>query len=83
MADVSSSADSPDPFASDPPFDEGPEADRTRDVPPWEQQADDSIGDVSPSVAVDVARMWVQQHQKASMLGAFAVGVFAGAMLRQ
>jgi hypothetical protein len=38
--------------------------------------------DVSPSFALDVARLWVQRHQKASMLGAFAVGVFVGALLR-
>lgn len=34
------------------------------------------------SLTVDMARMWVREHQKASMLGAFAVGVFAGAWLR-
>lgn len=34
------------------------------------------------SLSVDMARMWVREHQKASMLGAFAVGVFAGAWLR-
>ena len=39
--------------------------------------------DLSSSVAVDMARLWVQRHQKATMLGAFAVGVFVGAMLRE
>jgi hypothetical protein len=34
------------------------------------------------SLAVDMARMWVREHQKASMLGAFALGVFAGAWMR-
>ncbi len=44
--------------------------------------SDQPAGDeMSPSFALDMARLWVQQHQKASMLGAFAVGVFIGAML--
>lgn len=34
------------------------------------------------SMVGDMARMWVREHQKASMLGAFAIGVFAGAWLR-
>jgi hypothetical protein len=37
---------------------------------------------MSPSFALKMARLWVQRHQKASMLGAFAVGVFIGAMVR-
>lgn len=36
----------------------------------------------SMTFAADVAKIWIQEHQKASMLGAFAVGVFVGAMLR-
>lgn len=36
-----------------------------------------------PSIAVDVARYWVKDHQKASMLGAFGVGVFVGVLLRE
>jgi hypothetical protein len=38
--------------------------------------------DRSASMALDMARLWVQQHQKAAMLGAFAVGTFVGALLR-
>lgn len=34
------------------------------------------------SLMLDMARLWVREHQKASMLGAFAVGVFAGSWLR-
>lgn len=29
-----------------------------------------------------MARVWVREHQKASMLGAFALGVFTGAWFR-
>lgn len=36
----------------------------------------------SASLAADVAKLWIQEHQKKSLLGAFAVGVFVGAMLR-
>lgn len=44
--------------------------------------AGSSAGIAPASLAVDIAKIWVQEHQKASMLGAFAVGVFVGAMLR-
>ena len=54
----------------------------------WDENGPDPMDDdpmtedLSSSVALDMARLWVQRHQKASMLGAFAVGVFVGAMLR-
>lgn len=88
MTAPSSSADSPDPFASGSAFDEEADAGEAGDVPPWEEQRGDSIDqgsidEFSPSFATEMARMWVKRHQKASMLGAFAVGVFAGAMLRE
>lgn len=35
------------------------------------------------SLALEMAQVWVEEHQKASMLGAFAVGVFVGALLRK
>lgn len=34
------------------------------------------------SFALNVARTWVKDHQKASMLGAFATGVVLGALVR-
>jgi hypothetical protein len=34
------------------------------------------------SFALDMARMWVKEHQTSVMLGAFAVGVAAGALFR-
>ena len=39
-------------------------------------------GGLSASLAKDMARSWVRQHQKATMVGAFGLGVFAGVMLR-
>lgn len=33
-------------------------------------------------MAWDMARMWVKEHQTATMLGAFAAGVFVGAYVR-
>jgi hypothetical protein len=39
-------------------------------------------GGLSSSLATDMARSWVRQHQKATMIGAFGVGVFVGVMLR-
>lgn len=41
-----------------------------------------SAEDASTSFYLDMAKLWVQEHKKASMLGAFAVGVFVGALLR-
>lgn len=56
---------------------------RDTDAPFGEKEEDASpTNDFSPSFAGDVARIWVQEHQKATMLGAFAVGVFVGALLR-
>jgi len=34
------------------------------------------------SLALDVGRMWVREHQKMAMLCAFAVGVFTGSWFR-
>jgi hypothetical protein len=34
------------------------------------------------SVALSLARSWVKQHQKLTMLGAFATGVVLGSLLR-
>jgi hypothetical protein len=75
------SSDSDAPFSSsfegpESPF-EGPEA------PSWEGEDGPAMGDeFSPSFAADMARLWVQRHQKATMLGAFWLGVFLGALLR-
>lgn len=70
----------PDSGDSDRPFSssaEGPNA------PSWEGGSEEVLGDENaPSFALDMARLWVQQHQKATMLGAFGVGVFIGALLR-
>lgn len=53
------------------------------DPPSWEENEDVGMPDgLSSSLAKDMARSWVQRHQKATMLGAFAVGVFVGAMFR-
>jgi hypothetical protein len=82
MSNPSSDPTPDDPFStSGTPIDES-------DGPSWDENgpdpmADDPMADdLSSSVALDMARLWVQRHQKASMLGAFAVGVFVGAMLR-
>ncbi|MFB6231591.1 MAG: hypothetical protein ABEL04_10585 [Salinibacter sp.] len=41
-----------------------------------------SGGSTPTSFYLEMAELWVQEHQKASMLGAFAVGVFVGALVR-
>lgn len=77
MTNAPSDPDSSDPVSPPSPSVEGP------DAPPFGAESDAPRGDdTSPSFALDMARLWVQRHQKASMLGAFAVGVFAGALLR-
>jgi hypothetical protein len=72
----------PDPGSSDPVPPSSSSFEETN-APPWEEGSDGPVGgDMSPSFALDVARLWVQRHQKASMLGAFGIGVFVGALLR-
>ena len=83
MSDPASPSDSSDPFSSAAAFEEGAGADEARDVPPWDEQDEPSLEELSPSFALSAARLWVQRHQKASMLGAFAVGVFVGSMLQE
>lgn len=34
------------------------------------------------TVAFEVGKVWVKEHQKATMLGAFATGVVLGALIR-
>jgi len=38
---------------------------------------------LDPSLALELARSWVREHQNATMLGAFALGVFVGSLLRK
>lgn len=74
----SSSDSSERPFSSSPDPETNPE---------WGPQASKQGGMESPvdssSFAMDLARMWVQEHQKTAMLGAFAAGVFIGALVRE
>lgn len=78
MADASPNPEPNEPFSDPSPSAAGP------DAPPWEDAEDDPLADSSsPSFALNMARLWVQEHQKASMLGAFGIGVFVGAMLRE
>ncbi len=97
MANASPDPESPDPESSDPEFSDpgspdpfsspSPDTDAAgadeAEAPPWETEAP-GFGREDPdeSFAVDMARLWVKQHQKATMLGAFGVGVFVGALLR-
>jgi len=41
-----------------------------------------AAADLDPSLALELARSWVREHQNATMLGAFAVGVFVGSLFR-
>lgn len=54
------------------------------EIPPLGDDEEGAAGAIpgSASMALDVGRMWVRTHQKESMLGAFAVGVFVGVLLR-
>lgn len=52
--------------------------------PPGSAGMDDPLSSakVQASFALDVARAWIKDHQKATMLGAFASGVVLGALFR-
>lgn len=53
------------------------------DPPEWAADPSGASGlGSSASLAADVAKLWIQENQKKSLLGAFAIGVFVGAMLR-
>ena len=62
-----------DPFANDPFGGQAPPSSVADD---WRTMA------IPASIAVDVARDWVRERQTATMLGAFAVGVFVGVLSR-
>lgn len=67
-----------DPFseeASSSPFEDN------NDQPGPRPESDAARVEMS-SLAWTVGRTWVEDHQEAAMLGAFAVGVFVGALFR-
>lgn len=67
----STSHDSPDPSS------------RTWEEPSPGRTAPSSTGGQDEvQLALDVAKTWVQEHQTAAMLGAFALGAFIGALMR-
>lgn len=39
--------------------------------------------DTDPAFLMNMAKMWIQEHQRSTMLGAFAVGVFVGSLFRK
>ncbi len=79
--DTSPSEGFEDPF---PPLDapaESPSGDPFG-APPASVSEDWSTLGIPASIAVDMARDWVRERQTATMLGAFAVGVFVGVLSR-
>ena len=77
MTDASPNANDPfsAPSAPDPGMDRG-----------WDEGELSGEGALSwadrSAFAMEMARMWVKEHQTATMLGAFAVGVFVGSLSR-
>lgn len=63
------SMNEPSSPATEPPFG------RT-DAPPSDSGLEQT------QLALEVAKAWVQEHQTAAMLGAFALGAFIGALMR-
>lgn len=75
--------DAPSEPATETPFSHGEPS--APDAPPWadaEAAGGPPHGADTGAFALDMARLWVQQHQKTAMLGAFALGTFVGALLR-
>jgi hypothetical protein len=68
-----------DPFSS--PSAPDPGMDRDWDEGDFPEEGASSWADRS-AFAMEMARMWVKEHQTATMLGAFAVGVFVGSLSR-
>jgi hypothetical protein len=59
-------------------FGSGPSSFGSADDPSF-SAGEDAMG---TSMMAEMASLWVREHQTASMLGAFATGVFLGALLR-
>lgn len=72
-------SDANDPFSAPSSPDPGGERDWNEGEHPGGGAP--SWGDRS-AFAMEMARMWVKEHQTATMLGAFAAGVFVGALSR-
>lgn len=51
-------------------------------APPMSVGDDWSTVTIPASIAVDMARDWVRERQTATLLGAFAAGVFVGVLSR-
>lgn len=51
-------------------------------TPPMSVSDDWSTVTIPASIAVDMARDWVRERQTATLLGAFAAGVFVGVLSR-
>ena len=73
----------------DPSISEDPSAFSDSEQPgPESNWAESSAPEEAPSIgnrssfALDMARLWIEEHQRSVMLGAFAAGVFAGALFR-
>jgi len=83
----------PDDSVPDAPFDDSSSDDPFGDAhPPFGEDGPDpaesptdlpgAAAGLDPSLALSLARSWVREHQNVTMLGAFAVGVFVGSLLR-
>lgn len=78
MTDEDSDPQGTDGFSSAPgPSGERPEVGSS----PFADEPASSMGDRS-GFALEMARLWMKEHQTTTMLGAFAAGVFVGALFR-
>lgn len=87
---MSDNPESPGERSFSPP--DGEEGSPFGQTPPFEQSFEQKgapsefagapAGGGELSMAWSVARMWIKEHQREAMLGAFATGVFVGAYLR-
>ncbi len=71
---------SPPEPEEEPPFSEGSPFGAAESAPEFPSSPPSKGGQLS--MAWNVARMWIKEHQREAMLGAFATGVFLGACLR-
>ena len=80
------------PGAKDAPFGDAPFEESSREpsfgASPFDRDFQENVDRSSPSsgsdagFALEMGRMWVRDNLTTSMLGAFAAGVFLGALLR-
>jgi hypothetical protein len=82
-ADPNTAPNAPHGPTADPAASEPDASFRTAERSAFDESSfDDTDAFSDAQFAIELGKEWVRQHQTAAMLGAFALGAFVGALLR-